>query len=151
MTSRPRRIGGIVLLVLAALLVPVAVIATWTARTVTDTDAFVARVVPVASSPEVQAPHRAGDDRPDHDRGDRRPGGADGQRGHRLDGRPDLVKGLLRDLAAGVGSAVESRTASVVTKVVEAPEFATAFEERHPHRPHRPGRDPRGRRTTAPS
>ena len=55
MTSRPRRIGGIVLLVLAALLVPVAVIATWTARTVTDTDAFVARVAPVASSPEVQA------------------------------------------------------------------------------------------------
>ena len=34
---------------------PVAVIATWTARTVTDTDAFVARVTPVASSPEVQA------------------------------------------------------------------------------------------------
>ena len=55
MTSRPRRIGGIVLLVLAALLVPVAVVATWTARTVTDTDAFVARVAPVASAPEVQA------------------------------------------------------------------------------------------------
>ena len=41
---------------------------------------------------------------------------------------PDLVKNLLHDLAAGVGSAVESRTASVVTKVVEAPEFASAFE-----------------------
>jgi len=55
MTTRARRTSGIVLLVLAALLVPVAVIATWTARTVTDTDAFVARVTPVASSPEVQA------------------------------------------------------------------------------------------------
>jgi len=42
---------------------------------------------------------------------------------------PPLVKNLLRDLAAGVGSAVESRTASVVTKVVEAPEFAQAFED----------------------
>ena len=41
------------LLVLAALLLPVAVIATWTARSVTD--AFVARVTPVASSPEVEA------------------------------------------------------------------------------------------------
>ena len=55
MTTRSRRIGGIVLLVLAALLVPVAVIATWTARTVTDTDAFVSRVAPVAATPEVQA------------------------------------------------------------------------------------------------
>jgi hypothetical protein len=128
MTTRSRRIGGIVLLVLAALLVPVAVIATWTARTVTDTDAFVSRVAPVASTPEVQAlieqemteqiTTAVIDDRA-------APlvnGAIDSM------AAPDLVKNLLHDLAAGVGSAVESRTASVVKNVVEAPEFASAFE-----------------------
>ena len=128
MTTRSRRIGGIVLLVLAALLVPVAVIATWTARTVTDTDAFVSRVAPVASTPEVQVlieqemteqiTTAVIDDRA-------APlvnGAIDSM------AAPDLVKNLLHDLAAGVGSAVESRTASVVKNVVEAPEFASAFE-----------------------
>lgn len=128
MTSRPRRVGGIVLLVLAALLVPVALIATWAARTVTDTDSFVARVAPVASSPEVQAlleqemtaqVMEAIDSRVE-------PGVAGA-----IDelAAPDLVKGLLRDLAGSLGGAVETRTASVVAKVVEAPEFADAFEE----------------------
>lgn len=128
MSPRPRRVTGIVLLVLAALLVPVAVVATWTARTITDTDTFVSRVAPVASAPEVQAlieqemteqittavvDERAAplvDDAIDSM------------------SAPDLVKNLLRDLAAGVGSAIETRTASIVARVVEAPEFANAFE-----------------------
>ena len=128
MTSRRRRIGGIVLLVLAALLVPVAVIATWTARTVTDTDAFVARVVPVASSPEVQA-------LVEQEMTAQVTQAIDTRVAPRVTGAidelaaPDLVKGLLRDLAGSLGGAVETRTASIVAKVVEAPEFATAFEE----------------------
>jgi hypothetical protein len=128
MTSRPRRIGGIVLLVLAALLVPVAVIATWTARTVTDTDAFVARVVPVASSPEVQA-------LVEQEMTAQVTQAIDTAVAPRVSGAidqmaaPDLVKGLLRDLAGSLGGAVETRTASIVAKVVEAPEFANAFEE----------------------
>lgn len=128
MTSRPRRIGGIVLLVLAALLVPVAVVATWTARTVTDTDAFVARVAPVASSPEVQAlleqEMTAQVTQAIDSRVEPRVSGAIDELA-----APDLVKGLLRDLAGSLGGAVETRTASVVAKVVEAPEFASAFEE----------------------
>ena len=128
MTSRPRRIGGIVLLVLAALLVPVAVIGTWTARTVTDTDAFVARVVPVASSPEVQA-------LVEQEMTAQVTQAIDTRVAPRVTGAidelaaPDLVKALLRDLAGSLGGAVETRTASIVAKVVEAPEFATAFEE----------------------
>ncbi len=128
MTSRPRRIGGIVLLVLAALLVPVAVIATWTARTVTDTDAFVARVTPVASSPEVQA-------LVEQEMTAQVTQAIDTRVAPRVTGAidelaaPDLVKGLLRDLAGSLGGAVETRTASIVAKVVEAPEFAAAFEE----------------------
>jgi hypothetical protein len=128
MTSRPRRIGGIVLLVLAALLVPVAVIATWTARTVTDTDAFVARVVPVASAPEVQALI-------EQEMTAQVTQAIDSAVAPKVSGAidqmaaPDLVKGLLRDLAGSLGGAVESRTASIVAKVVEAPEFANAFEE----------------------
>jgi hypothetical protein len=128
MTSRPRRIGGIVLLVLAALLVPVALIATWTARTVTDTDAFVARVTPVASSPEVQALI-------EQEMTAQVTQAIDTRVAPRVTGAidelaaPDLVKGLLRDLAGSLGGAVETRTASIVAKVVEAPEFATAFEE----------------------
>ena len=128
MTSRPRRIGGIVLLVLAALLVPVAVIATWTSRTVTDTDAFVARVTPVASSPEVQA-------LVEQEMTAQVTQAIDTRVAPKVTGAidelaaPDLVKGLLRDLAGSLGGAVEARTASIVAKVVEAPEFATAFEE----------------------
>ena len=129
MTPRARRIGGIVLLVLAALLVPVAVVATWAARTVTDTDAFVARVTPVASTPEVQAliEQEMTEQITTAVIDDRAAPLVDGA----IDSMsaPPLVKNLLRDLAAGVGSAVESRTASVVTKVVEAPEFAQAFED----------------------
>ena len=127
MTSRTRRIGGIVLLVLAALLVPVSVIATWTARTVTDTDAFVARVAPVASSPEVQAlveqEMTAQVTSAINDRVAPQVSGAIDQLT-----APDLVKGLLLDLAGSLGGAVETRTASIVAKVVEAPEFANAFE-----------------------
>ena len=128
MTSRPRRIAGIVLLVLAALLVPVAVIATWTARTVTDTDAFVARVAPVASSPEVQA-------LVEQEMTAQVTSAIDSAVAPRVSGAidqmaaPDLVKGLLRDLAGSLGGAVETRTASVVAKVVESPAFANAFEE----------------------
>lgn len=128
MTSRPRRIGGIVLLVLAALLVPVAVIATWTARTVTDTDAFVQRVAPVASSPQVQAlveqEMTAQVVQAIDTRVEPRVSGAIDELA-----APDLVKGLLRDLAGSLAGAVETRTASVVDKVVEAPEFASAFEQ----------------------
>jgi hypothetical protein len=128
MTSRPRRVTGIVLLVLAALLVPVAVIATWTARTVTDTDAFVARVTPVASAPEVQALL-------EQEITAQVTAAIDAKVAPGVSGAidsmaaPELVKGLLRDLAGSLGGAVETRTASVVAKVVEAPEFANAFEQ----------------------
>jgi len=129
MTPRARRIGGLVLLVLAAILVPVAMVATWTARTVTDTDAFVARVTPVASTPEVQAliEQEMTEQITTAVIDDRAAPLVDGA----IDSMsaPALVKNLLRDLAAGVGSAVESRTADIVTRVVAAPEFANAFED----------------------
>ena len=128
MTSRPRRIGGIVLLVLAALLVPVAVIATWTARTVTDTDAFVARVTPVASSPEVQAlveqEITAQVTRPSTPRSHHRSPGPSTRWPPRTSSR-----GCCVTSPAASGRAVETRTATIVAKVVEAPEFASAFEE----------------------
>lgn len=128
MTSRPRRVTGIVLLVLAALLVPVAVIATWTARTVTDTDAFVARITPVASSPEVQA-------LVEQQITAQVASALESEVAPQVSGAidqmaaPDLVKGLLRDLAGSVGAAVQTQTANIVAKVVEAPEFQSAFEE----------------------
>jgi hypothetical protein len=128
MTSRPRRVTGIVLLVLAALLVPVAVIATWTARTITDTDAFVARITPVASSPQVQA-------LVEQEITAQVASALDSKVAPQVSGAidqmaaPDLVKGLLRDLAGSVGAAVQTQTANIVAKVVEAPEFQSAFEE----------------------
>jgi hypothetical protein len=128
MTSRPRRVTGIVLIVLAALLVPVAVIATWTARTITDTDAFVARITPVASSPQVQA-------LVEQEITAQVASALDSKVAPQVSGAidqmaaPDLVKGLLRDLAGSVGAAVQTQTANIVAKVVEAPEFQSAFEE----------------------
>ena len=108
MTSRPRRIGGIVLLVLAALLVPVAVIATWTsARSPTPTPSSAGS--PPSPAPEVQAliEQEMTDQITTAVIDDRAAPLVNGA----IDSMaaPDLVKNLLHDLAAGVGSAVESR------------------------------------------
>jgi hypothetical protein len=46
---------AVVLVVLFAILLPVTILATWAHRTVTNTDAYVATVGPIAASPEVQA------------------------------------------------------------------------------------------------
>lgn len=51
---RARAAGSSVLLLLALLFAPVAVVATWVQDTVTDTDRYVATVAPLASEPAVQ-------------------------------------------------------------------------------------------------
>ena len=53
--SRVRTVAAAVVLVLAAVLVPVASAAWWVSGTVTDTDAYVATVAPLATDPEVVA------------------------------------------------------------------------------------------------
>ena len=128
MGSRSRRILAITLLVLAGLLVPVAVVATWTARTVTDTESFVSRVGPVASQPEVQALVST-------QLADQVTGAVIDDRvaprvGEAIDelAAPELVKGLLRDVAASLGGAVEARVQNVADKIVTSPEFQSAFD-----------------------
>ncbi|MGW0989882.1 hypothetical protein ACWD46_27375 [Streptomyces sp. NPDC002486] len=51
---RARRAGSSVLLLLALLLAPLAVVAAWVHDTVSDTDRYVATVAPLASAPPVQ-------------------------------------------------------------------------------------------------
>ncbi|ELP63811.1 hypothetical protein STRTUCAR8_02429, partial [Streptomyces turgidiscabies Car8] len=51
---RLRRAGSSVLLLLALLLAPVAVVAAWVQDTVSDTDRYVKTVAPLASDPAVQ-------------------------------------------------------------------------------------------------
>ncbi|MHB9861015.1 hypothetical protein [Streptomyces sp. YIM S03343] len=51
---RLRNVGASILLLLALLLAPVAVVAAWVEKTVTDTDRYVATVAPLASDPAVQ-------------------------------------------------------------------------------------------------
>ncbi|WP_328770907.1 hypothetical protein [Streptomyces sp. NBC_00286] len=51
---RVRRAGSIVLLLLALLLAPLAVVAAWVQDTVSDTDRYVETVAPLASEPPVQ-------------------------------------------------------------------------------------------------
>ncbi len=128
MASRVRGWGGVAALLVAALLVPLALIATWTSRTVTDTEVFVSRLGPVASDPHVQtfvqtqlsdAINTAVLE--------------DGL-GPRVDSAvdsldvPDPVKSLLRDLAAAAGSAISTRIDGLVDRVVRAPEFQSAFD-----------------------
>ncbi len=129
MSTRGRRVTGIVLLVLAGLLVPVALVATWTARTVTDTSAFVDRVAPVAAQPEVQAVvEQQITDQVDTVV-------IQGLVGERVDtaidglDAPDLVKVLLRNLATSAGGWVEERVGRVAHRVVTAPQFQTAFRD----------------------
>lgn len=54
MTGGARRAAGAVILLFAGLLVPVAVLAVWADRTVTDTEAFVGRVAPTVGTPPVR-------------------------------------------------------------------------------------------------
>ena len=128
MGHRARRTLAVVLLVLAGVLVPVAVVATWTARTVSDTEAFVARVAPVASEPEVQAlVSQQLADQVTTAVIDDRVAPSVGEAIDQL-AAPEPVKGLLRDVAASLGGAVESRVQSVAEKVVAAPEFQASFD-----------------------
>lgn len=128
MGPRARRTIAVVLLALAGLLVPVAVVATWTARTLSDTEAFVARVAPVASEPEVQAlvSRQLADQVTSAVIDDRVAPRVDDA----IDelAAPEPVKGLLRDVAASLGGAVEARVQSVADKVVAAPEFQASFD-----------------------
>jgi hypothetical protein len=50
----PRRISAWVLVVLAAILIPVSVISVWAIRTVTDTDKYVETMAPLARNPVIQ-------------------------------------------------------------------------------------------------
>jgi hypothetical protein len=50
----PRRISAWVLLVLAAILIPISVISVWAIRTVTDTDQYVETMAPLATNPVIQ-------------------------------------------------------------------------------------------------
>lgn len=52
---RGRSAAAVVLIVLGALLAPVAVVAAWAERTLTDTDRYVATVAPLADDPTVQS------------------------------------------------------------------------------------------------
>lgn len=128
MGPRARSRIGVVLLVLAGLLLPVAVVATWTARTVSDTEAFVARVGPVASEPEVQAlvAQQLADQVTTaviDDRVAPRVSGAIDELT-----APEPVKGLLRDVAASLGGAVEARVQGVADALVASPEFRASFD-----------------------
>lgn len=128
MGPRARRTIAVVLLVLAGLLLPVAVVATWTARTVSDTEAFVARVAPVASEPEVQAlVSRQLADQVTSAVIDDRVAPRVGEAIDEL-AAPEPVKGLLRDVAASLGGAVQTRVQGVTDKVVAAPEFQASFD-----------------------
>ncbi|WP_154796372.1 hypothetical protein [Occultella kanbiaonis] len=53
--GRLRAVGAVVLITLGALLAPVAVIAAWAERTLTDTDRYVATVAPLAADPVLQS------------------------------------------------------------------------------------------------
>ncbi|TIC82576.1 hypothetical protein [Nocardioides sp. GY 10127] len=55
MLSLPRRVSSALLLLIAALLLPVWLVASWTESLVTDPDAYVEAVAPLGEQPEVQA------------------------------------------------------------------------------------------------
>lgn len=53
--NRPRTAAAVILILLGALLAPVAVVAAWAERTLTDTDRYVATVGPLAEDPTVRS------------------------------------------------------------------------------------------------
>jgi hypothetical protein len=126
---RARGAAAVVLIVLAALLAPVGVIATWAERTLTDTDRYVATVAPLADDPTVQS-------------------AVAGRLTAAVMTRID-VGALLDDVAAGLNerdvapraaaalprleapltSGVESFVRRAADRVVESDQFASAWEQ----------------------
>lgn len=127
MPSRARTRVGVVLLVLAGLLLPLAVVATWTARTVTDTDAFVARVTPAGSTPEVRAYLE------EQLAEQVRRAVVEDRLAPRVSGAiedlaaPAAVKDLLRDVATALADVVDSAARRGVERALADPAFPDSF------------------------
>jgi hypothetical protein len=127
--NRARSAAAVVLILLGALLAPVAVVAAWAERTLTDTDRYVATVGPLAEDPTVQS-------------------ALAGRLTQAVTKRID-VGSLLDDVAGGLKerdiapraaaalpaleapltSGVESFVRRAADRVVESDEFASAWEQ----------------------
>jgi len=131
--GRGRSVVAVVLVVLATLLAPVAVVAAWAERTLTDTDRYVATVAPLASDPVVQDAVAGRITRELMERLD--VAGLVQQAVGELQGTlqdRDLApraSAALDALEAPLTSGVESFVRETADRVVTSPQFASAWTE----------------------
>lgn len=127
--NRPRSAAAVVLILLGALLAPVAVVAAWAERTLTDTDRYVATVAPLAEDPTVRsalAGRLTSAVMERIDVGSLLDTVADGLK--ERDVAPRAVAALPA-LEAPLTSGVESFVRKTADRVVDSDEFAAAWEQ----------------------
>lgn len=128
-TGRVRGVGAVVLLAVAVLLAPIAVIGTWARLQLVDTDRFVATFAPLASDPDVQDFIAAQVSAAINERVDLSAAVGelfDGLRALDLPPRADTALTLLEAPAArGVSSLIDS----AVHEVIASDQFAAIWAE----------------------
>jgi hypothetical protein len=127
--GRWRSVVAIVLIVLGCILAPVALVAVWTNRTISDTDRFVETVSPLVRDPDVQ--NRIVDrvTTAVMDNIDVQAIGDDAVDALANAGLPALVTDRLRQLTPTLQSAVEGFVRDRVHDLVTSTAFATAFDQ----------------------
>jgi hypothetical protein len=124
-----RTIAAVPLILIGALLAPVALGASWAANEVSDTDAFVASLSPLAADPGVRAFVAARvvstiDDRIDIDTLT-----ADAFDGVAELGIPPVAADALRRLAPAAADGLRSLLSTTVTKAVSSPAFQRVWDQ----------------------
>ena len=127
--GRWRSVVAIVLIVLGCILAPVALVAVWTNRTISDTDRFVETVSPLVQDPAVQ--NRIVDrvTTAVMDNIDVEAIGNDAVDALANQGLPAVVTDRLRQLTPTLQSAVEGFVRDRVHDLVSSPAFASAFNQ----------------------
>jgi hypothetical protein len=127
--GRWRSVVAIVLIVLGCVLAPVALVAVWTNRTVSDTDRFVQTVSPLVDDPDVQ--NRIVDrvTTAVMDNIDVQAIGNDAVDALAQQGLPALVTDRLRQLTPTLQSAVEGFVRDRVNDLVTSTAFSSAFDQ----------------------
>ena len=127
--GRWRSVVAIVLIVLGCILAPVALVAVWTNRTISDTDRFVETVSPLVQDPAVQ--NRIADrvTTAVMDNIDVEAIGNDAVDALANQGLPAVVTDRLRQLTPTLQSAVEGFVRDRVHDLVSSPAFASAFNQ----------------------
>lgn len=125
---RWRSISATVLIVIACLLAPLAVVSVWASNMVSNTDRYVQTMAPLARDPDIQAVVTNAVSEQIFNAVDIDSLTTQAVDGLSKVGLPPLVTGQLQGLAVPIANGVESFIRAQVAKIVSSPQFARAWD-----------------------